>query len=252
MHYLATADTDIGITKQTNQDGILIKHGKCIKGEVLLAVVCDGMGGLDKGEVASATVIKAFSKWFVEELPFELENVDMRVIGGKWSLLLKELNIKIAEYGQNKGVRLGTTFTGILFIDNEYTVVHVGDSRVYHIGASMEQLTHDQTFVAREVSRGLLTQQAKRDKRRNMLLQCVGASEKIEPEIITGKVEPGTYMLCSDGFRHEISETEMYESLNPVNLCNQEIMHNNARYLIEQVKARQEKDNISVVLVKVS
>ena len=58
-------------------------------------------------------------------------------------------------------------------------------------------------------------------------------------------------MLCSDGFRHEISDVEMYESLNPINLMNKDAMHNNARYLIEQVKSRQEKDNISVILIKV-
>ena len=93
-------------------------------------------------------------------------------------------------------------------------------------------------------------EQAKTDKRRNLLLQCVGASEKIVPEIREGVCERGAYMLCSDGFRHEISELEMYESLNPVNFVNKESMHANARYLIELVKQRKEKDNISVVLIK--
>ena len=59
-------------------------------------------------------------------------------------------------------------------------------------------------------------------------------------------------MLCSDGFRHEISESEIYESLNPVNLVDRDAMHSNVKYLIEKVKARQEKDNISVILVKVN
>lgn len=253
MRYIATADTDIGISKQTNQDGVLIKHGKCEKGEVLLAVVCDGMGGLDKGEVASSTVIRKFSEWFEQELPYELEKVDMQVIGGKWSLLLKDLNIKIAKFGQKQGTRMGTTFTGILFVDNQYVVAHVGDSRLYHLNSTLKQITLDQTFVAREVRRGNLTpQQAKTDKRRNMLLQCVGASEKVEPDILTGIVEKGAYMLCSDGFRHEISESEIYDALNPMNLPNRDAMHNNVRYLIDQVKSRQEKDNISVILIKVS
>ena len=57
-------------------------------------------------------------------------------------------------------------------------------------------------------------------------------------------------MLCSDGFRHEITEREMYESLNPINLMNKKAMHSNAKYLVEQVKSRQEKDNISVVLIR--
>lgn len=251
MKYLVVADTDIGIRKQTNQDSLLVKYGNSEIGEVLLAVICDGMGGLDKGEVASATVIREFARWFHEELPYELETLDMQVIGGKWSLMLKELNVKIAEYGKKINSRLGTTFTGILLAGNEYAAVHVGDSRLYHISTTIKQMTKDQTFVAREVSRGTLTEeQARTDKRRNMLLQCVGASAKLEPDIMTGRIEKGIYMLCTDGFRHEISEREMFENLNPDVLRNKDIMRKNARYLIDQIKLRQEKDNISVILIK--
>lgn len=254
MRYIATADTDIGIVKNTNQDSLLIKHATTEDGmEVLMAIVCDGMGGLAKGELASATVIRAFSKWFEEDLPFELENVDMQVIGGKWSHLLKDLNLKILEHSHDKGEEvMGTTFSGILFVDDRYMIAHVGDSRIYHISSALTQLTTDQTFVAREISRGTLTvEQAKVDKRRNLLLQCIGASKTVDPQVIFGSVEKGAYMLCSDGFRHEITEAEMYESLNPINLMNKDAMHNNAKYLIEQVKKRNEKDNISVILIKV-
>lgn len=252
MRFMATADTDIGISKRTNQDSVLIKHASTDGGEVLMAIVCDGMGGLAKGELASATVIRAFAEWFDEELPFELENSDMQVIGAKWSLLLKELNAKILEYSKNmRGDGMGTTFSGILLVNNQYVIVHVGDTRVYKIGQGITQLTTDQTFVAREISRGTLTlEQAKTDKRRNMLLQCVGASKVVEPQIICGRAEKGAYMICSDGFRHEVSEEEMYESLNPINLMNRDAMHNNVKYLIEQAKSREEKDNISVVLIK--
>ena len=252
MHYIATADTDIGISKDTNQDSILIKHAKTDEKEILLAVICDGMGGLSRGELASATVIRKFSEWFDEELPYELDNVDLQVIGAKWALLLKELNVKILEYSHENGIDgVGTTFSGILFVGDQYVIGHVGDTRVYHIGTALQQLTTDHTFVAREISRGTLTpEQAKTDKRRNLLLQCVGASKAVEPQIICGKAEKGAYMLCSDGFRHEISEAEIYESLNPINLMKKNSMHNNARYLIEQVKKREEKDNISVLLVK--
>ena len=252
MRFSATADTDIGISKNTNQDSLLVKHAKTDIGEVLMAIVCDGMGGLSKGELASATVIRAFSDWFDNELPFELENTDMQIIGSKWSLMLKDLNVKISEYGDEIGSSLGTTFSGILFVEDKYVLVHVGDSRIYHIGSSLNQLTTDQTFVAREISRGNMTpEQAKTDKRRNLLLQCVGASKVVEPQIICGNTDKGAYMLCSDGFRHEITEAEIYESLNPVNLMNKEAMHSNVKYLIEQNKQRYERDNISVILVKV-
>ena len=253
MRYIATADTDIGILKNTNQDSVLIKHAKFNGEEILLAVICDGMGGLSKGELASATVIRAFAKWFDEELPYELTDIDMQVVGTKWSLLLKMLNAQIIEYSRKNGIEgVGTTFSGILLVGNQYVIGHVGDTRVYHIGSTLNQLTTDQTFVAREISRGTMTaEQAKTDKRRNLLLQCVGASRVVEPQIICGTTEKGAYMICSDGFRHEISETEIYESLNPINLMNKEAMHSNAKYLINQVKSRGEKDNISVLLIKV-
>lgn len=252
MRYLAVADTDAGISKEVNQDSVLIKHAGTDFGEIVLAVVCDGMGGLSKGELASATVIREFAKWFDDELPYELDNLDLQVIGCKWDLMIKDLNGKISEYGQKIGMCMGTTFTGILLINDKYLIGHVGDTRVYHLNTLIKQLTTDQTFVAREISRGTLTrEQARTDKRRNMLLQCVGACDYVEPDILTGTCERGAYMLCSDGFRHKITESEMFESLRPVNLVNREVMHANVKYLIEQNKYRQEEDNISVILIRV-
>ena len=253
MHFTFIAETDIGTTKDTNQDSILVKHGQYSGGEVLMAIVCDGMGGLSKGELASATVIHAFDKWFDEELPYELEELDFHVISGKWNLMLKDLNVKLIEYSRNGNITMGTTFTGILFVNNQYVISHVGDTRVYRLDNSITQLTNDQTFVAREIKKGIMTvEQAKNDKRRNMLLQCVGASDILEPEVYFGTQEKGAYMLCSDGFRHEITEKEILESLNPVNLVNKKAMQSNVKYLIELNKQRNEKDNISVILIKLS
>lgn len=251
MHFIVTADTDVGIIKETNQDSIAVRHGKYSKGEVLMAVVCDGMGGLEKGELASATVIRAFLQWFGEELAYELENLDMRVIGEKWSLMLKELNVRILEYGQARGISLGTTFTGILFVGEQYVIVHVGDTRAYQIGKDIRQITVDQTFVAQEIERGDMTEeQAKTDKRRNMLLQCVGASDLLNPDVLVGHTEKGVYMLCSDGFRNEVTKREIFDAFNPAKSVNGEAMHANARRLIQLVKERQEKDNISVILIR--
>ena len=252
MRFMTAVDTDAGISKRTNQDSVLLKHAVYDGVEVLLAVVCDGMGGLSKGELASATVIREFSNWFDESLAYELENADMQVIAGKWSLLLKDLNLRIGEYGNKIGSELGTTFSGILFIGDQYLIVHVGDSRIYHIGNYIRQLTADQTFVAREVERGTMSpEQAKLDKRRNLLLQCVGASEVVEPQVICGRAETGVYMLCSDGFCNKITEDEMFVALAPVNLHGRQEMRGRTRYLIEQAKARKEQDNISAIVIKV-
>lgn len=251
MKYIVTADTDIGISKNVNQDSVLVKHGNTEAGEVILAVICDGMGGLARGEVASATVIREFSQWFDQELSKEIRVLDMSVIAGKWELMLKDLNVKILQYGKKYGITLGTTFSGVLIVGEDILIMHVGDSRVYHIGMKIQQLTEDQTVIARDIKRGIITaEEAKTDKRRNMLLQCVGASKAIVPESIINKVEDGSYLICSDGFRHEVTQDEIFEQLHKIDFNNKGQMHQRIKYLIETVKTRGERDNISAVLIK--
>ena len=253
MKYTVAAETDMGIKKSVNQDSVLVKHAETELGEIVLTVVCDGMGGLDKGELASATVIRGFANWFEQELPTELAHPDLSVIAQKWKLMLKELNEKISSYGQRQRAQLGTTVTAILCLNDQYLVVHVGDSRLYFLDdTAIHQLTTDHTFIARELKKGTMTlEQAKVDKRRNMLLQCVGASAQVEPEILYGKIKRGVFLLCSDGFRHEISEAEIFQTLHAGVLPDQKMMKKQLHHLIELVKQRQERDNISAILIKI-
>ena len=141
MRFSTVADTDIGINKTTNQDSLLIKHAIYENIEVLMAVVCDGMGGLSKGELASATVIRTFSDWFAKVLPFELQCLDFQILSSKLTLLLKDINARINDYGQKNGVNLGTTVSEILFIGDKYLIHHIGDSRIYHINSAVKQLS---------------------------------------------------------------------------------------------------------------
>ena len=247
----AIACTDIGTIKQTNQDSLIIKHAACSRCEILMAAVCDGMGGLDKGELASATVIRELSKWFDREIFYGSRGKNLRDAAKSMVCMLSELNKTLSDYGRTQKIRLGTTFTGVLFINNRYMAVHIGDSRFYRIDSSMKQLTTDHTFVAREVARGNMTkEQARIDKRRNLLLKCIGVSEVIEPEILYGRVKKGAYFLCTDGFRHEITEDEIYAELMPRLLTDKKAMNNKCLNLIERVKKRNEKDNISVILIR--
>ena len=86
---------------------------------------------------------------------------------------------------------------------------------IYSLSDHIERLTTDQTYVQREIMNGNMTQeQAMRDLRRNVLLQCVWASAEVKPEYSTGAMKNGmSLLLCSDGFRHEVSEQEIYEML---------------------------------------
>lgn len=253
MRYFGCALTDVGIKKQTNQDSLCLKIAKTSDNQqAVLAVVCDGMGGLEKGELASATVIRTLSNWFENDFEKCIPSFEHDSLVSEWENMLYSLNQKILSYGKKTGVNLGTTLTALLIFEKKYMTIHVGDSRIYEITDIMNQITEDQTFIAREIQLGHMTiEEAKNDSRKNMLLQCVGASRIVTPDISFGYVKPNaTYMLCSDGFRHVISDEEMYDAFNPAILNNTSIMKKNANNLIEIIKSRNEKDNISVILLK--
>ena len=159
----------------------------------------------------------------------------------------------IIDYGTSRGINIGTTATAILIVDHEFWIVgHVGDSRAYRIKDDIEMLTEDQTVVQLEVRRGKITmEEAEKDSRNNVLLQCVGCYDDVTPIFSYGSVDRNcTYMLCSDGFRHRISMWEMYQFLNPLVNYDESVMQRNAMKLVELNKARKEEDNISVLMLR--
>lgn len=115
-------------------------------------------------------------------------------------------------YGQQNNLNLGTTLTAMLFIGARYSIIHVGDSRAYEISKTgdVKQLTNDQTFVNREVSAGRMTkEEAKVHPKRNVLLQCIGSSKVVKPEVVHGNAKKGAYyLICSDGFRHLLTDDD--------------------------------------------
>jgi serine/threonine protein phosphatase PrpC len=253
MNFIISANTDVGIAKQTNQDSLSVKVIRTNQGRMVFAILCDGMGGLAKGEVASASLVNAFQNWVIDKLPGLCNApIEDQIIRSQWESIIAEQNDAIKAYGLRQGVRLGTTAVVMLLTQERYYILNVGDSRAYEIANGLRQLTNDQTFVAREVALGNMTEeQAKTDERRNVLLQCVGASEDVYPEMIFGDVQNGAvYMLCSDGFRHEISPQEIYENFHPDILLNEQVMNQQSLGLIELNKQRNERDNISVVLIR--
>ena len=133
MSYLTAVHTEPGLVKKINQDSLCVMEARTGVGEILMAVICDGMGGLAKGEVASASVAQALSEWFVKELPTQITNDNFwQEIKLRWQQLLLDENQKISRYGKARGVQLGTTATAILLLNDEkYLIAHVGDSRVY-------------------------------------------------------------------------------------------------------------------------
>ena len=238
MRFEIAADTDRGIVKETNQDSLLVKCFSTCKGDMAFAVLCDGMGGLSKGELASATVVRAFDRWSDEQLP-ELckssnPDIDSLILERQWA------------------VNMGTTVVALLVTQKAYYIINVGDSRIYSLSDHIERLTTDQTYVQREIMNGNMTQeQAMRDPRRNVLLQCVGASAEVKPEYRTGAMKNGmSLLLCSDGFRHEVSEQEIYEMLKTAATVDGQNMHDRLEQLIRLSMQRGERDNITAALIK--
>lgn len=262
-HYTVAAQSDIGIIKRVNQDSLTVKVANLNCQEAVIAVMCDGMGGLEQGEVASAVVVKAYEQWFLRELAQMLASgFSGEALEQSWCRVANDCNARIRDYSRARKAEMGTTLTVMLLLGGRYYISHVGDCRVYIMGNGMELLTTDQTFVAREVALGHMTpEQARTDSRRNVLLQCIGMVDSVRPDFLQGDLYSGdSLLLCSDGFWHESGEAEIYDcchvAMEQIDWSvqrrseNTGIMNGQLRYLIEQNKERGERDNISAILIK--
>lgn len=252
MRYIAAADTDIGTFKSINQDSVCVKAAETDTASVALIMVCDGMGGLSKGELASAEVVRSFSDWFDNELPYEIDAWNWETAARRTIKRLRILNEKLVRYGAEHNIRAGTTATGIIAVNSGYMTFHAGDTRIYKISSDLRQLTDDHTYINREIKRGNMTpQEAMTDPRRNALIQCIGASGEVDPEIKFGNLESGAnYMICSDGFRHVLEPKEIFHALSPQNASTKQEMERSLRDLIDIVKTRNERDNITAAMFR--
>lgn len=257
MEYMIAAYTDTGIQKETNQDSICVRRAMVPEvGEVALAVVCDGMGGLKKGEVASAAAVSAFGSWFDRSLPLlvPLCGCDFSKVRQQWVSLLSELHEDLKAYAAQTGSSLGTTVAAMLTYGDRYLCANVGDSRVYERKKILRQLTQDHSLVAREVAAGRITEEESRHHpQRNVLLQCLGAGNEISPSFIEGRVQhDALYLLCSDGLVHELYSEELRDRLDPAWLNSKSALTDALSGMTELCKRRGETDNISAILLKTS
>lgn len=245
--------TDIGIKKGVNQDACVILEADTDHGEVNLAAVCDGMGGLSDGEHASEVMATALKAWFRNRLPLIVSGGGSREdIEKSLNQAILSVNRQLNRYSQQRREDCGTTVSGVLLCFGKYICVNVGDSRVYRIGSSgVTQLTHDQSVIQQMLDFGQITEQeAKTHPSRNILLQCIGASGEAVPEYTSGAYEDGDiFLVCSDGFRHRWSEKEMAGMFPDGKRIRQKNMKAVLRRAVEEVMRRGEEDNITVVAI---
>ena len=253
--------TDQGRRKKTNQDALLLKTARAGRCRITLAAVCDGMGGLACGEIASAACIRMLDHWFYEELPVLLNEEDKKPeqiiekTKKRWTQMAAEMNIRLGGYGRLHEVRLGTTLLAILLIEHRYLVIHVGDSRIYlYQNHQKKLLTQDHSYLCRCVAEGIMTlQQAQSDIRANVLLQCIGASEKVSPDFFSGVLEKkAAILLCTDGFWRGMQQEEIDSVLRKTFRKTESGMGKMLDVSVRRCRKRGEADDISAVLLHIS
>lgn len=277
MNYLTAYYTDQGKRKGMNQDSLLVTRTEYRGQEALLAAVCDGMGGLSRGEVASAEAIQSLKEWFhryFEELAGQEEFED--ALYDSWEGLLQKVHGRLLDYGQHLGARVGTTLTAMLFWKKNYYIAHVGDTRIYEIKDHVVQLTRDQVAAqldaayrkkenersdggntaekeeaGREAEGGKKCEKTGHGRGQHILLQGIGCSSVLRPVYYSGKSEGDTvYLLCTDGFQHKLDRQELQEALRLEKCPDEEKLSEQGRGLAQLALNRGEKDNLSVILIR--
>ena len=261
MEYVIDAYSDIGNKKKVNQDALIVKQARTANlGRVCFACLCDGMGGLSQGEFASLSVVNRMSQWFQNELPAILTNSDdetedlskeskddnktfWRHIEAQWDIICRQMNQGLGQYGEGQGIKLGTTIVAGIIIGKEYLVMNVGDSRAYILDKkNLSQITHDQSYVQQQIDLGRMTaEQAANSPQKSVLLQCIGASEKVYPEFYRGNLDAGDrFLFCSDG---------LWRLLDSDEIIKLSFEKDGIKKMTEIVKSRGETDNISGIVI---
>ncbi len=251
MKVMTSYYTDIGVEREINQDSFLVKVADSSKGTIVFATVCDGMGGLSKGELASKEAVMIMNHWFYTTLPkmIEKSTIPKEWIFNEWKQQIDLINKIFRRYAKEKGIEMGTTLSALLLYQNRYYIGHIGDSRVYRIAESIQQITEDDTLVAWEVKMGMISkEQGKADPRKNILLRCLGSFQEAKLQFVSGVMnEDTTFVLCSDGFSNNVTQEEILQNMKPENLIKKRDIARACRELSYQAMRRGERDNITVV-----
>lgn len=241
MKFLSGVYWNRGSVAQDNQDSVVLQQVLTARGRVLMAAVCDGMGGLEQGEWASGYVTERLQEWFYESL---LRAVRKRkpcwMIRRSMERLVYHMQERIRQYSMQEKISLGTTMTVLVIVEKTYYIWHLGDSRAYRIYNGYKQ-TKAECVTCDHV------------KGRNMLTKCVGSFGYEKPDFRTGNLRSGhSVLLCSDGFYHCVQPQEMAEVLDPGRLWEEEQIARRLREIGEACMRRGEQDNLSAIYVKVT
>jgi PPM family protein phosphatase len=227
-----------GMVRVVNQDSFWIGE---VSGKGTLAVVADGMGGHQTGEVASQRAVRTFR-----------DSLDRSRATPPTAMARasQAANLEIYEYAvqhpEHRG--MGTTLTTVLIDDQVAIVGHVGDSRAYLVrDGQIEQLTHDHSWVADRVRQGLLTEdEARRHRWRNVITNALGATTAFKLDLHHFELREGDrLLLCSDGVSMLLSELMMQQ------IVSEHPPQPAAERLIEEANDRGSPDNVTAVVLRI-
>ncbi|MBC5637341.1 serine/threonine-protein phosphatase [Ornithinibacillus sp. BX22] len=273
--------THQGTKKKKNEDSYLIRFQTDSKeNELGIFVVADGMGGYQVGDTASRLAIETIEQWWDRRIDKILKRKNVVTqITKELTKLFNQINRVIIETSKNSGKKMGTTVTFLALYKGQYGIVHIGDSRVYQLKETIGgldyhlkqvphgnlheqtevleaepefiQITEDHSWVEKQVLVGKLTEEeARNHPKRNVLLQCLGIEEDINPYTKIGNYNSSDlFLLCSDGFYSLYSNKEIKDML-----LNLEKEYSNyqsvCEYLINFSNFSNAHDNITLILTK--
>ncbi len=209
LRYVGAMLSDVGRVRQLNEDAVAFvvpPEGGSADARTGLMLVADGMGGHSAGEVASAIAAEV-----VRRCVFELEGGAADVLATAFTAA----NQAIFDYGTShpECAGMGTTCTALAIRDDSIFLAHVGDSRAYLLrGGALRQLSEDQTLVAKMVREGAMTaEEAKTSEHSNVILQALGTSPQIAPELWREGVAlaPGDTLIVSSDGLHGLVEDDV-------------------------------------------
>ena len=244
MQYSYYAKTDVGQVRVNNEDALAFDENFGI------AVLADGMGGYNAGEVASGMAV-AFVKsqlvrWFGEDAHQRGPAEIARGIGQ----CIDQANQSIlnAAMSNPQYAGMGTTLVAGVFKNNCLILGHVGDSRCYRLrGATLTQITRDHSLLQEQVDAGYLTPaQAAVASGKNLLTRALGVEWAVQVELHVHEVLDGdVYLMCSDGLTDMLDDGEIAETMG---VC--ALLPEMAAELISRANAAGGRDNIAVLLAR--
>lgn len=243
--------SDRGRVRANNEDAVYADAS------LGLAILADGMGGYQAGEVASAlatsrladdlgTYLAAAQMAKRGEIPDSAE-VARQVVGEIAATNLAIYNLAL---GSPQYAGMGTTLVLACFYDNRLLVAHVGDSRLYRLrGGGLEQLTRDHSLFQEQLDSGLMSSaEPGHAAARGLLTRALGVEPTVEVDLAEHSSCPGDLLLlCSDGLNDMLDDDEIAELLLAARGHPQQL----AEDLVRSANDRGGRDNVSVIVVEV-